>query len=437
MSARVMLPSSIAGRGASDTIHRDNLMAQFQAVRRQTERLCQPLEREDYVIQSMADASPVKWHLAHTSWFFETFILSTQLADYRPFHPQFAFLFNSYYDAVGLRWPRAQRGLLSRPTVDEVFRYRAHVDEHIAHWIGSVPAEILQAMVGTLVLGMHHEQQHQELILTDLKHAWSANPLRPIYGSAVPNAGAPPELTWQDISAGVAEIGHAGAEFAFDNESPRHRVMLQGSQLASRLVTNEEFLAFVADGGYDRPELWLSDGWATRQTHGWTSPLYWHKLDGTWSVVTLAGLRPLAPHEPVCHVSGYEADAFARWSGSRLPTETEWEVAAALQPLGGHFLEAEHFHPTAMPADDDRGPLHQLHGDVWQWTASPYVGYPGYRAAAGALGEYNAKFMCNQLVLRGASCVTPRSHARPTYRNFFPPDARWQFTGIRMAREVP
>jgi ergothioneine biosynthesis protein EgtB len=346
-------------------------------------------------------------------------------------------LFNSYYEAIGPRWPQAQRGLLSRPTVGEVYRYRAHVDDHIAAWIRTAAVEGLQRGAETLVLGMHHEQQHQELILTDLKHAWSANPLRPIYRSAVAAAHALPELTWQRVPAGVAEIGHAGPGFAFDNESPRHRVMLHGSQLAGSLVRNEDFLAFVADGGYDRPELWLSEGWATRQANGWTAPLYWHKLDGTWSVVTLAGLRPLEPREPVCHVSGYEADAFARWCGGRLPTEAEWEAVAAPVPITGHFLEAEHFHPAAAPVADDRGPLHQLYGDVWQWTASPYVGYPGYRPAAGALGEYNSKFMCNQLVLRGASCVTPRSHARLTYRNFFPPDARWQFTGIRLAREIP
>jgi ergothioneine biosynthesis protein EgtB len=439
MSARTLLPlpSSFARRGASETSHRDNLVAQFQAVRRQTERLCQPLEREDYVIQSMADASPVKWHLAHTSWFFETFILHSMLPNYQPFHAEFAVLFNSYYDAVGPRWPRAQRGLLSRPTVDEVLRYRVHVDEHIARWIRSAPVEDVRQGAGTLGLGMHHEQQHQELILTDLKHAWSANPLRPVYRAARVDSAAPPELRWQDVAAGVAEIGHGAPGFAFDNESPRHRVILHGAQLASRLVTNEEYLAFIADGGYDRPQLWLSEGWARRQADGWTAPLYWQKLDGAWSTVTLAGQRSLLLHEPVCHVSGYEADAFARWSGGRLPTEAEWEVAAALQPIGGHFLEAGHFQPTATPAHDDHGPLQQLYGDVWQWTASPYVGYPGYRPPAGALGEYNGKFMCNQLVLRGASCVTPRSHARLTYRNFFPPDARWQFTGIRLAREVP
>jgi ergothioneine biosynthesis protein EgtB len=436
MSARATVLPSPIGRCVSDTVDRDTLVAQFQSVRRQTEALCQPLETEDYVIQSMAEASPVKWHLAHTSWFFETFVLAAQLPAYRAFHPEFAVLFNSYYEAVGPRWPRPQRGMLSRPTVNEIYRYRAYVDEHVARWIRSAPGEILQGAVGTVVLGMNHEQQHQELILTDLKHAWSANPLHPIYRPAIAKAAAPPELTWQHLPAGVAEIGHAGPGFAFDNESPRHRVMLHGAQLAGRLVTNEEYLAFVADGGYDRPDHWLSDGWAARQANGWTAPLYWHKQDDAWSVVTLAGLRPLELHEPVCHVSGYEADALARWSGARLPTEAEWEAAAALLPVAGHFLEAEHFHPTATPAHDDHGPLHQLYGDVWQWTASPYVGYPGYRPLAGALGEYNGKFMCNQLVLRGASCATPRSHARATYRNFFPPDARWQFTGIRLAREI-
>jgi ergothioneine biosynthesis protein EgtB len=436
-SATVPVPAPLARRGASDTIDRDTLLAQFQAVRRQTQQLCQPLEREDYVVQSMADASPVKWHLAHATWFFETFILGAQLPDYRAFHPEFAVLFNSYYEAVGPRWPRSQRGMLSRPTVDEIFQYRTYVDDAIARWVRAGPVEHLHVAAGTLVLGMHHEQQHQELILTDLKHAWSANPLRPVYRPALPSAASPPELKWHDVPAGLAEIGHTGGGFAYDNESPRHRVVLHGSQLASRLVTNAEYLAFIEDGGYDRPELWLSDGWATRQANGWTAPLYWQKLDETWSVFTLAGFRPLDLREPVCHVSGYEADAFARWFGARLPTEAEWEVAAASQPIAGHFLEAEHFHPSVAPAHDERGPLHQLYGDVWQWTASPYVGYPGYRAAAGALGEYNGKFMCNQLVLRGASCATPRSHARATYRNFFAPHARWQFTGIRLAREIP
>jgi ergothioneine biosynthesis protein EgtB len=408
----------------------------YRAVRRTTEALCEPLAVEDYVIQSMPDASPVKWHLAHTTWFFETFVLSPHLPGYRPFHPQFGFLFNSYYNAVGPRWPRPQRGLLSRPTVAEVYRYRAYVDEHMARLFRPGCAELLRDLAATLVLGLHHEQQHQELIVTDLKHALAANPLCPVYRDRQPEGGEPPACAWVSFPEGLATIGHDGRGFTFDNEGPRHRVFVPGFQLASRLVTNGEYLRFMADGGYDRPELWLSDGWATRQARDWTAPLYWEKQDGAWIVFTLAGPRPLDPAEPVCHVSFYEADAFARWAGARLPTEAEWEVAAATIPLAGHFLDREHFHPAARPADDDTGPLVQLFGDVWQWTASPYVAYPGYAPPAGALGEYNGKFMCNQLVLRGASCATPRSHARRTYRNFFPPEARWQFTGVRLAKDL-
>ncbi len=419
-----------------EAIGRADLAARYRAVRAQTESLCAPLEREDYLLQSMPEASPVKWHLAHTSWFFETFLLTPHEPEYRPFDPRFAFLFNSYYEAAGPRWPRPRRGLLSRPTVDEVDRYRAHVDEQVERFLGTAPDVALAAAAGVVVLGLNHEQQHQELILTDLQHAWSANPLHPVYRPAPPDHGAPPPREWVEVPAGQAEIGHAGTGFAFDNEGPRHRVLLHGARLASRLVTNEEYLAFIHAHGYDRPELWLSDGWAMRQAHGWEAPLYWQRDGRAWRAATLAGLRPINDDAPVCHVSYYEADAFARWSGARLPTEAEWEVAAAAVALAGHFLESGRFHPAATPAPDDRGPLRQLYGDVWQWTASPYVGYPGYRPAAGALGEYNGKFMCNQVVLRGASCATPRSHARRTYRNFFPPDARWQFSGIRLAKDL-
>jgi ergothioneine biosynthesis protein EgtB len=415
----------------ADPFITEDLAASYAAVRRQTEVLCTPLETEDYVIQSMPEASPVKWHLAHTSWFFETFILQPHLAGYRPFHSHFGFLFNSYYQAIGPRWPRPERGLLSRPTVAEVYRYRAHVDEHMAQVLGpAVPT--LRAVVS---LGLNHEQQHQELILTDLKHAWAANPLHPVYREAAVVGGEPPGHAWISFPEGLAWVGYDGNGFAFDNESPRHRVFLSAFQMATRLVTNAYYLAFIADGGYDRPDLWLSDGWAARQAQGWSAPLYWHEEAGAWANVTLAGLRPLDPAEPVCHVSYYEADAFARWAGARLPTEAEWETAAGSGALAGHFLESGHFHPAAPAAAADQGPLRQLYGDVWQWTASSHAGYPGYRAPAGPLGEYNGKFMCNQLVLRGASCVTPRSHARRSYRNFFPPDARWQFSGIRLARD--
>jgi ergothioneine biosynthesis protein EgtB len=419
----------------------NGMLPLYEAVRRTTETLCEPLAVDDYGLQSMPDASPVKWHLAHTTWFFETFVLVPHLPGYSPFHPLFGFLFNSYYQAVGPRWPRPQRALLSRPTVAEVYSYRAHVDEHLARLLQK---EIRPELAATVRLGINHEQQHQELIVTDLKHAWAVNPLHPVYREALPERGDPPPLKWLTFPEGLASIGHDGDGFAFDNESPRHRVFLSGCRLSSRLVTNGEYREFLDDGGYDRPELWLSDGWAARQAHGWTAPLYWEDQGGEWFVVTLAGLRLLAPGEPVCHVSYYEADAFARWAGARLSTEAEWETAAAAAPRpaglqcspGGHFLEGGHFHPAAAPAADDHGPLHKLYGDVWQWTASPYVGYPGYQPPAGALGEYNGKFMCNQLVLRGASCATPRSHARRTYRNFFPPEARWQFSGIRLAKDL-
>jgi ergothioneine biosynthesis protein EgtB len=404
----------------------------YRAVRRATEALCEPLEVEDFVIQSMPDASPAKWHLAHTSWFFETFVLAAHVPGYRPFHPQFAVLFNSYYNAVGPRWPRPVRGLLSRPTVAEVFRYRAHVNERMAALFES--PDLMRRAAGVVTLGLHHEQQHQELLLTDLKHALAANPLRPAYRAVTPPAGSAPPLVWRPFPAGVVSVGHDGGAFAFDNESPRHRAFLEGFELASRLATNGEFLAFMDDGGYERPELWLSDGWAARQSHDWGAPLYWERDGGGWVALTLGGPRPVDPNAPVCHVSYYEADAFARWAGARLPTEAEWEASAAGLPVAGHFAEGGLCHPAAPAADDDRGPLWKLYGDVWQWTASAYAGYPGYAAASGALGEYNGKFMCNQMVLRGASCATPRDHARTTYRNFFPPEARWQFTGLRLAR---
>jgi ergothioneine biosynthesis protein EgtB len=413
-----------------------SLLDRYRTVRGQTEVLCEPLEVEDYLVQSMPEASPVKWHLAHTTWFFETFILQRHVCGYRPYHPEFGFLFNSYYNAVGARWPRPERGLLVRPTLADVFRYRAHVDAHMAALLERNDFRPGDDVAAAVVLGINHEQQHQELILTDLKHAWAVNPLRPIYRPALPESGAGPSRRWVDFPEGLAWIGHDGDGFAFDNEGPRHRVFLHSFRMSSRLVTNSDYRCFIQDGGYKRPELWLSDGWAVRQSRDWQAPLYWQQEDDVWFVITLGGRRLLEPDEPVCHVSYYEADAFARWAGGRLSSEAEWETAAERVTPAGHFLESGRFHPAAAPADDDSGPLYQMYGDVWQWTASPYLPYPGFQPAAGALGEYNGKIMCNQLVLRGASCVTPRSHARRTYRNFFPPEARWQFTGIRLAKEL-
>ena len=405
------------------------LSRRYREIRGCTSRLCEPLAIEDYSLQSMPDCSPPKWHLAHTTWFFETFILAGHEPNFRPHHPRFGFLFNSYYNAVGERWPRSARGLLSRPTVAEVNDYRRAVDERILTLL-----ENLDAIAPLVELGLHHEQQHQELLLTDLKHAFGLNPLRPAYlpsEFAKDDAREARSLRWESFAEDVREVGHAGAGFAFDNEAPRHRVFLQAFQIASRPVTVGEYLAFIDDGGYDTPTLWLSDGWAARQQHGWTSPLYWEMTASGWSSFTLRGMRKLDRDEPVCHVSYYEADAFARWAGARLPTEAEWETAAVARTPTGHFLDSARLHPAADPGHG------QFFGDVWEWTASPYSAYPGYRPAAGAIGEYNGKFMCNQMVLRGGSCVTPPGHLRSTYRNFFPPDTRWQFSGLRLAKDTP
>jgi ergothioneine biosynthesis protein EgtB len=409
---------------------RDSVWQRYSEVRAESERLAAPLATEDYVVQAMPDVSPPKWHIAHVSWFFENFIAAPYLRGYRPFHPQFGYLFNSYYETVGSFFPRLQRGLLSRPTVDEVYRYRAHVDRAIADAIDTVGDKCWGEVARRVELGLHHEQQHQELLLTDLKYNFAFNPLRPAYQSESAASEQPVQarpLGWIDFEAGIRLIGYDGRAFAFDNERPRHRVFLEPFRLANRLVTNEEYLAFMDDGGYAQPELWLSEGWKAVRERGWTAPLYWERIDGEWWQMTLAGMRRIDPREPVCHVSYYEADAYARWAGKRLPTEAEWETAAAGAPIEGNFRESGRLHPA--PASGAT----QFYGDVWEWTSSSYSPYPGYRPLEGSLGEYNGKFMVNQYVLRGGSCVTPVSHMRRTYRNFFYGPDRWQFMGIRLA----
>lgn len=413
---------------------RDGLAEAYREIRRVTERLAEPLSPEDCVVQSMPDASPVKWHLAHTSWFFETFVVDAAWPGYRPFHPQFRVIFNSYYNAVGAQHPRPERGLLSRPALSEIRAYREHIDRHVLELLAKGAVD--ESLAQRIELGLQHEQQHQELILTDLKHLLSLNPLRPAYSVSQRAAkGQAEAIRWCRHPGGTVAIGHADASFSFDNERPRHRVLLQPFELASRLVTNGEFLEFIEDRGYECPELWLADGWDAVRSQRCQAPLYWRQEEGRWRVFTLAGDQDLRRDEPVAHVSFYEADAFARWAQARLPTEAEWEVVAAQRAIDGNLLDSGLLHPAPLSAEQGSSPA-QLFGDVWEWTQSAYAAYPGYRPPSGALGEYNAKFMCNQLVLRGGSCVTPRSHLRATYRNFFPPQARWQFSGVRLTRDA-
>jgi ergothioneine biosynthesis protein EgtB len=406
----------------------------YRTVRQATERLAAPLSPEDCAVQSMPDCSPAKWHLAHTSWFFETFVLEPTLSDYQHFDQQFRYLFNSYYQTVGAQYQRPQRALLTRPALADVLRYRRNVDEQMQQLFAQGDA-LGPDLLAVIELGLHHEQQHQELLLTDIKHLFSFNPLHPAYQSAPAASGAVASpLRWHRYEEGLQQIGYDGEGFAFDNEQPRHRVFLNTFELASQPVTNREYLEFMQAGGYTTPTLWLSDGWHKVQQEGWQAPLYWQQQNDQWFTHTLNGWLVLNEEEPVCHLSYYEADAFARWSGARLPTEAEWEVAAASLPVSGNFVESGQFHPQATSATSD-APV-QMFGDVWEWTQSAYTAYPGYQPSPGALGEYNGKFMCNQLVLRGGSCVSPQLHLRTSYRNFFPPDARWQFSGVRLAREV-
>jgi ergothioneine biosynthesis protein EgtB len=405
----------------------------YRRVRQASARICAPLQVEDYVVQTMDDVSPPKWNLAHTTWFFEEFLLRPFLPGYQVFHQAYGYLFNSYYEAVGERHPRPQRGLLSRPTVEEVYAYRDHVDRHMLELIAGIPEARRDEIEALLLLGCNHEQQHQELLLTDLKHILAANPLRPVYQATPEIAGSAASVRWISHPGGLVEIGHEGPAFSYDNEGPRHQVYLRPFQLASRLVTNGEFLAFMEAGGYKEPACWLSEGWATVRQQGWESPLYWERSGSRWWMMTLSGFREVVEHEPVCHVSYFEADAYARWKGKRLATEAEWEVAAVELPVEGNFLDQGRLHPIAAPAAGTG--LAQMFGDVWEWTQSPYTPYPGFKTLPGAVGEYNGKFMCNQYVLRGGSCATPANHIRVTYRNFFPPQARWQFSGIRLAED--
>lgn len=412
---------------------RNNIKDQFKRIRAFTDHLVEPLEIEDFVIQPMENASPAKWHLAHASWFFETFVLGKFLYDFESLHPQYAYFFNSYYLQTGVPFTRAKRGMLSRPTVKDVFEYRSYVNDQVLHFIESVSDEIWESAAPVLEIGNHHEQQHQELILTDLKFLLAQNPLLPIYRDRViPESPNPPALSWIEFDEGMVKVGNKGKEFTYDNEHPRHRSFVQNYALSNRLITNKEYLEFIEDGGYERSELWLDEGWSTVKKEGWNSPLYWYKNNNEWMNFTLSGARKIDSNEPVTHVSYFEADAFARWKGVRLPTEQEWEHACGKRPKKGNFVESDAFHPVAKTNFEEG--LNQMYGDVWEWTMSSYSPYPNYKPLPGALGEYNGKFMANQYVLRGGSCATSQTHIRKTYRNFFHANARWQFSGIRLAR---
>ena len=425
----------------------EGLLARFHQIRNFTDRLCADLEPEDQVVQSMPDVSPTKWHLAHTTWFFETFVLRKFMLGYCPEIPEYAYLFNSYYNAAGDMHQRDLRGLISRPTVQETQRYRASIDSHLDDLLSNADEKPLDEIEPILILGIHHEQQHQELLITDIKHVFAQNPLYPVFrktktggrSSATPGPQSSPFIEFEEATVA---IGHDGRGFAYDNEGPRHQALVPAFSLASRPVTNGEYIEFIENGGYTRPEFWLSLGWMTVNEQRWQAPLYWTKRDGNWWHFTLSGFRIVDQSEPVTHVSYFEADAYANWAGARLPTEFEWERATMQCPIEGNFVENELFHPAPVatesvdPVDKTSRALRQIFGDVWEWTRSAYSAYPGYRAAPGALGEYNGKFMCNQYVLRGGSCATSRSHIRRTYRNFFQPEKRWQFTGIRLARDL-
>ena len=407
------------------------LIQRYRSVRAHSEALCKPLAIDDYCIQAMPDVSPPKWHLAHVTWFFELFILVPYAAGYKSFNPAFAHLFNSYYETAGTFFPRPQRGMLSRPTVDDVYEYRRHVDEAMLELLADPPEEHIADLLLRTQLGIEHEIQHQELLLMDIRYNFSINPLRPAYHALEISQREVPAMGWQEFAGGVVEIGHEGEKFAYDNERPRHKTYVQDFRLGTRLVTNAEYLAFIEDGGYARVDLWLSDGWRTIRAQNWKAPLYWFREDSEWQHFDLTGSHDLRLDEPVSHLSYYEADAYARWAGKRLPTEAEWEHAAGAMPMEGNFLDAGLFVPR--PAQGSG--LTQLYGDLWEWTQSAYLPYPGFRPLPGTLGEYNGKFMCDQMVLRGGCCLTAKDHMRASYRNFFHAADRWMCSGLRLAED--
>ena len=410
-----------------------NLGQQFEAVRAFTEKITEPLEIEDYVVQVTENASPAKWHLAHTTWFFETFLLEKFLDDYSPVHPQYSYLFNSYYLQTGVPHCRARRGNISRPTVRQVFEYRESINCHVLDLIKNSTDKEFAQYAPVIEIGIHHEQQHQELLMTDLKYMFAQNPLNIVYREKVrPRKNHIPEINWVSFEEGVYKIGHDGDGFGYDNEFPRHKTYIHDFELADRLVTNAEFIEFIEAGAYQEVEWWLDEGFSTIRDEGWNAPLYWKKEDAEWFHYTLSGREKIDPNEPVTHISYFEAEAYARWKGCRLPTEQEWEVASETVETEENFVDNDYLHPVAL--QENKNELKQMFGDVWQWTQSSYAPYPGYKPLPGALGEYNGKFMCNQYVLRGGSCATSESHFRKTYRNFFHADERWQFTGIRLAK---
>ncbi len=416
---------------------KNDLKERYKKIRSFSESVVSPLVTEDFVVQSMPDVSPTKWHLGHVSWFFETFILKKAFPKYKPLDENYDFIFNSYYVQVGPRFSRPERGLLSRPTVKDVYEYRRFVDLHMLEFLDTASDEILKEYKIVVEIGLNHEQQHQELMLTDIKHVFSINPLRPVYKKRDADFSPEvPEYNWVEFEEGIYETGYEGNSFFYDNEKPRHKAYLYPFAVADRLVTNAEYIEFIEDGGYSNVPLWLSKGAAQAAAENWKAPLYWEKIDGEWFYFTLNGFKKVNPSEPVCHVSKYEADAFANWKGLRLPTEREWEAASNGITIKGNFVESGKFHPAPLNEKEDRNLIRQIFGDVWEWTASDYSPYPGYKIPPGAIGEYNGKFMSEQIVLRGGSCATSETHIRNTYRNFFYPKDRWQFTGIRLAKDL-